>query len=81
MFEFDTYIAEKMKFSTKDFLVNVTEAAVSTDLITFNEKSLNGRLHFCAVLVWRQRKIKCENKTFSEEKLERTAYCMNLLGT
>ena len=35
-----------MKFSTKDFLVNVTEAAVATDLITFNEKSLNGRLHF-----------------------------------
>ena len=46
LFEFDTYIAEKMKFSTKDFLVNVTEAAVSTDLITFTEKFHNGRLHF-----------------------------------
>ena len=34
-----------MKFSIKDFFINVTKSATA-DLVTFNEEILNGKLHF-----------------------------------
>ena len=44
--------AQKMKFSIKDFFSKCnTKSAVPANLATFNEEILNGKLHFCAVLI------------------------------
>ena len=42
------YIAQKMKFSIKDFL-----KFSIVDLVTFTEEIFNEKLHFCAVVVTR----------------------------
>ena len=35
-----------MKFPSRVYSVNVTKSAIPTDLITFTEEILNGKLHF-----------------------------------
>ena len=43
------FTAQKMEFSIMDFFRNVTKSA-ETDLVTFTEEILNGKLHFlCSV--------------------------------
>ena len=44
------YTAQKMKFSIKDFSVNVTKFAGTAGLVTFTEKIVNGNFIFWAVL-------------------------------
>ena len=41
--------AQKINFSIKISLANVTRSAVSRYLVTFTEEIVNGKLHFCAV--------------------------------
>ena len=44
----------KIKFSIKDFSVNVIKSQFSADLVIFTEEILNGKLHFlCSVRVTR----------------------------
>ena len=40
---------QKINFSIKISLANVTRSAVSWNLVTFTEEIVNGKLHFCAV--------------------------------
>ena len=43
--------AQKMKFSIKDFFSKCDQIQFPADLVTFVEKILNGKLHFCALYI------------------------------
>ena len=45
------FTAQKMKFSIKDFFSKCDQIQFPADLVTFVEKILNGKLHFCALYI------------------------------